>query len=135
MIKRPRASGEQYRALFFYYIIALFVGHKDVWHGSIDIVLGRVAVISTATPSGDSDSCCEESGELEESRNQLVAETITFSYFQRTGLVPTIGASKKAKKCFCMTQITIYSMKVLSFHCLIPVAILLAQLFWLFGLY
>lgn len=82
------------------------IGHIDVWHGSLDIILGPVAISSDS--SADSDNSDEESsstlkyktGEFEESRSQLIAETIVFSYLRKTGLVPTLGVSKNHCKVF-----------------------------------
>lgn len=89
-------------------LLYVFIGHKDVWHGSLDIIIGTVACHIT-TPSYDisdifneknSSECEIRSGELEESREQIVAEAITFSYLVGTGLVPTIAASTKDIKVF-----------------------------------
>ncbi|XP_045169440.2 uncharacterized protein LOC123532141 [Mercenaria mercenaria] len=82
------------------------MGHEAVWHGSVDILLGPVAVVSSSADT--SEEACDESnsafelerGELEESRSQIIAETIVFSFIQKCGLVPTIGISKENLKIF-----------------------------------
>ena len=81
----------------------LFIGHKDVWHGSLDIILGPVAVIVQSTDDSHEESSTAfelKTGELEESRNQIIAESIVFSFIQRTGLIPTVGISTKEFKVF-----------------------------------
>ncbi|XP_045173177.2 uncharacterized protein LOC123534812 [Mercenaria mercenaria] len=80
------------------------IGHKDVWHGSLDILLGPVAV--KVAPSDDessekSNSAFElETGELEECRNQLISQCITFSYLQNAGLIPLVSLSEHSLKIF-----------------------------------
>ncbi|XP_052258557.1 uncharacterized protein LOC127863211 [Dreissena polymorpha] len=79
------------------------IGHKDVWHGSLDIILGPVAVIVQSTDDSHEESSTAfelKTGELEESRNQIIAESIVFSFIQRTGLIPTVGISTKEFKVF-----------------------------------
>ena len=77
-------------------------GHKDVWHGSIDILLGPVAILSVDADdtSVDSSSIEVKKGELKDSRAQLLAETIVFSYLKKTGLVPTVCMSADWCKIF-----------------------------------
>ena len=77
-------------------------GHKDVWHGSVDILLGPVAILvdAEAEDTVGSSSIEVKRGELKESRAQLIAETIVFSYLKKTGLVPTVCMSTDWCKLF-----------------------------------
>ncbi|XP_053375464.1 uncharacterized protein LOC123535189 [Mercenaria mercenaria] len=84
------------------------IGHKDVWHGSVDILLGPVAIVTSPEQElfAEGISTFElKMGNLEVGRHQLIAETIVFSHAQNSlgyklGLVPTIALSKDRVKVF-----------------------------------
>ncbi|XP_045156229.2 uncharacterized protein LOC123522831 [Mercenaria mercenaria] len=78
------------------------MGNKQVWHGSIDIFLGHVAidVAWQATDSSSTSAFELDTDNLDKYRHQLIAETIVFSCTRSKGLVPTIAVSREKLKVF-----------------------------------
>ncbi|XP_045165763.2 uncharacterized protein LOC123529478 isoform X1 [Mercenaria mercenaria] len=75
-------------------------GNRSVWHGSVDILIGRVAVATTKETAEDDFDDEIYTSAFEDSRNQIVAEAIAFSFTLNKGLVPTIAISKETFKIF-----------------------------------
>ncbi|XP_053378408.1 uncharacterized protein LOC123529478 isoform X2 [Mercenaria mercenaria] len=79
---------------------AAILGNRSVWHGSVDILIGRVAVATTKETAEDDFDDEIYTSAFEDSRNQIVAEAIAFSFTLNKGLVPTIAISKETFKIF-----------------------------------
>lgn len=77
-----------------------FSGHKDVWHGSLDILLGPVAVdaaksnIREESADNNNSESDVKSVKLEDAQTQLISESITFAFTMQS-IVPLVGISKK----------------------------------------
>ncbi|XP_060555872.1 uncharacterized protein LOC132716584 [Ruditapes philippinarum] len=85
------------------------MGHEEVWHGSVDIRVGPLAVTVTKSSIDEENSELEGKGDsafdleiykLEELRHQLIPESIIFSFAMHCGLVPIVGLSKEDFKIF-----------------------------------
>jgi hypothetical protein len=73
------------------YVTLLLIGHKEVWHGSVDILVGPVAVTVTKSSIDEENSELEGKGDsafdleickLEELRHQLIPESILYFHLQ-----------------------------------------------------
>ncbi|XP_033725964.1 uncharacterized protein LOC117315720 [Pecten maximus] len=87
------------------------IGSKDGWHGYLDIVFGverfaavKIAVEEPDSPGGENRSAVEVKAQdgLKSCRNQILAETVVFSFLQKkyhseydNYLIPTIGISRQ----------------------------------------
>lgn len=75
-------------------------GNHRVWHGSADILIGRVAVVAPTQLADDNTENKTYSSTLEPSRNQIIATAIAFAFTLNRGLVPTIAFSNETFKIF-----------------------------------
>ncbi|XP_045174090.2 uncharacterized protein LOC123535464 [Mercenaria mercenaria] len=130
------------------------IGNENVWHGSVDILMGHVAGITRAEESvgentEEDDSSFETNpGNLEFGRDQLIAKCVVFSCVQniqgyKLGLAPTIVISKDRVKVYMYdpksdmlyesTELPLFSPYVKKLNTITIVALWLAVNYAIFG--